>query len=333
MRSNQVSLTLALLAAAVAASIAVQAQETPAAPTAQASQIANGNLQPNAKTSKKQSTLDQITLPTIVVTATHRSESIQNVPGGVTSLTNTFLDQIHANSFEQFAGFVPGLSYDSLGPTSDLVAIRGVTTGGTQLSSGIGMYLDQVPIGASTPFGVGFQTIPINTFDLARIEVLNGPQGTLYGANALGGAIKYVPTPPNLDSFSALAHAWQDRIQRLDVVERLMALLEPYLDYALAHPHLFDHAFSVRRDDARRYPKDFRAGLSPTFNVAVEAIAEGMRNGVLKEDDPYAVCMTITAHQHGLIALYRAGRFSYSEAQFRKFYLESLGRLLDGIKV
>lgn len=135
------------------------------------------------------------------------------------------------------------------------------------------------------------------------------------------------------DSFSALAHAWQDRIQRLDVVERLMALLEPYLDYALAHPHLFDHAFSVRRDDARRYPKDFRAGLSPTFNVAVEAIAEGMRNGVLKEDDPYAVCMTITAHQHGLIALFRAGRFSYSEAQFRKFYLESLGRLLDGIKV
>ena len=135
------------------------------------------------------------------------------------------------------------------------------------------------------------------------------------------------------DSFNALAHAWQGRIQSLDVVDRLVALLEPYLDYALAHPHLFDHMFSVRRDDARRYPKDFRAGLSPTFNVAVEAIAEGMRNGVLKQDDAYAVCMTITAHQHGLIALYRAGRFSYNETQFRKFYLESLGRLLDGIKV
>ncbi|MGH8190420.1 MAG: TonB-dependent receptor, partial [Rhodanobacteraceae bacterium] len=104
-------------------------------------------------------------------------------------------------------GFVPGLSYDSLGPTADIVSIRGVTTGGKQLSSGIGMYFDQVPIGASTPFGLGYQTIPINTFDLARVEVLNGPQGTLYGANALGGAIKYVPVQPNLDDFGALGSA------------------------------------------------------------------------------------------------------------------------------
>lgn len=146
----------------------------------------------------------QATLPTIVVTATRRRESLQHVPGGVTALTGAFLDRIHARSFEQFAPFVPGLSYQSLGPTSDLVAIRGVTTGGTQLSSGIGMYLDEVPIGASTPFGLGFQTLPIDTFDLSRVEVLNGPQGTLYGANALGGAIKYVSHAPNLDGFGAL---------------------------------------------------------------------------------------------------------------------------------
>ncbi|TAN05094.1 MAG: TonB-dependent receptor [Rhodanobacteraceae bacterium] len=145
------------------------------------------------------------TLQTIVVTATHRVESIQHVAGGVTALGGTFLDQIHANSFEQFAPFVPGLSYDSLGPTSDIIAIRGVTTGGTQLSSGIGMYLDQVPIGAGTPFGVGFQTTPINTFDLDRVEVLKGPQGTLYGANTLGGAIKYVPVLPDLANFGFLA--------------------------------------------------------------------------------------------------------------------------------
>ncbi|MHB1588761.1 MAG: TonB-dependent receptor [Metallibacterium scheffleri] len=146
----------------------------------------------------------QATLPTVIVTATRRRESLQNVPGGVTALTGSFLDRIHAQSFEQFAPFVPGLSFESLGPTSDLVAIRGVTTGGSQLSSGIGMYLDEVPIGASTPFGLGFQTLPINTFDLNRVEVLNGPQGTLYGANALGGAIKYVANAPNLDDFGAL---------------------------------------------------------------------------------------------------------------------------------
>lgn len=134
------------------------------------------------------------------------------------------------------------------------------------------------------------------------------------------------------DSINALGHELQDGSETQDVVERLMLLQQPHLDYALAHPHLFDHAFSVRRDGAHRYPRDFRAGLSPTLNVAVEAIVEGMRNGVFKEDDPYAVCFTITAHQHGLIALYLAGRFSYGEAQFRKFYLESHRKLLDGIK-
>ncbi|TCV96425.1 TetR family transcriptional regulator [Luteibacter rhizovicinus] len=135
------------------------------------------------------------------------------------------------------------------------------------------------------------------------------------------------------DSFNAVAHEWEARrAHSPDVLTRLTALVEPYLDYALAHPHLFDHAFSVRRDDARRYPEDFRAGLSPTFNVALDAVIEGMAQGVLKQDDPYDVTMAIWAQQHGLIALYRAERFSFDEAQFRAFYAQSLRRLIDGIK-
>ncbi|SFS17771.1 transcriptional regulator, TetR family [Dyella sp. OK004] len=134
------------------------------------------------------------------------------------------------------------------------------------------------------------------------------------------------------DSFNAVAHEWKARTRSPDLLKRLMALADPYLDYALTHPHLFDHAFSVRRDDARRYPEDFRAGLSPTFNVVVDAIIEGMAKGVLKQDDPHDVAMAIWAQQHGLVALYRAGRFTYDEAQFRAFYKQSLGRLIDGIK-
>ncbi|AIF47817.1 TetR/AcrR family transcriptional regulator [Dyella japonica] len=134
------------------------------------------------------------------------------------------------------------------------------------------------------------------------------------------------------DSFQAVAHEWKRRSKSSDPVKRLLALSEPYLDYALAHPHLFDHAFSVRRDDARKYPEDFRAGLSPTFNVTIDAIKEGMAKGVLKKDDPYDVGMALWAHQHGLVALYRAGRFSFDEAQFRVFCRKSLRRLIDGIK-
>ena len=134
------------------------------------------------------------------------------------------------------------------------------------------------------------------------------------------------------DSFDTVAHAWEAHATQPDTLKRLLALLEPYLDYALEHPHLFDHAFSVRRDDARRFPEDFRARQSPTLNVVADAIAEGMRLGVLKQDDPWDVAMSLWAHAHGLVALYRAGRFSDDEARFRTFYFESLGRLIDGIK-
>lgn len=143
------------------------------------------------------------TLQTIVVTATKRPENLQNVPGQVTALTATLLRETHANGFQSFAAYVPGLSYLSEGPTSNLVVIRGITTGGSQLSGAIGMYVDQVPVGASSSFGLAFQSLDINTFDLARIEVLNGPQGTLYGSNALGGTIKYVTVAPDPKHFAA----------------------------------------------------------------------------------------------------------------------------------
>ncbi|MGN6381255.1 MAG: TetR-like C-terminal domain-containing protein, partial [Dyella sp.] len=134
------------------------------------------------------------------------------------------------------------------------------------------------------------------------------------------------------DSFQAIAHEWAAHGTHPDVLERLLALLTPYLDYALANPHLFDHAFSLRRDDARRFPEDFRERQSPTLTVIADAIDEGMRQGVLRKDDPWDVAMTLWAQAHGLIVLYRAGRFSYDEAAFRAFYLASLRRVIDGIK-
>lgn len=135
------------------------------------------------------------------------------------------------------------------------------------------------------------------------------------------------------DSFQSVARNWEAHASSRDPLKRLMSMAESYLGYALSHPHLFDHAFSVRRDDARKYPEDFRAGKSPTFNVLVDAIEDGMATGVFREDDAHEVAMAIWAHQHGLVALYRANRFSYDEARFRMFYKKSLKKLIDGIKV
>ena len=134
------------------------------------------------------------------------------------------------------------------------------------------------------------------------------------------------------DSFHEIAHHWDAHRQGNDLIARLLATQRIYLDYALAHPHLFDHAFSARRDDARRFPDDFRARLSPTANVVHDAVVQAQQAGLLRADDPWDVTMTLWAHAHGLIALYRAGRFHYDERRFRTFYESSLGKLLDGLK-
>lgn len=134
------------------------------------------------------------------------------------------------------------------------------------------------------------------------------------------------------NSFQTVAKAWAPLSSRSKTLQRLSRPLEHYLDYALTHPHLFDYAFSVRRDDARRFPEDFRDRQSPTLNIIADVLAEGMRQGELRQDDPWDVAMMLWAHAHGLITLFRAGRFSYDEKQFRVFYLSSLEKVFHGIK-
>jgi hypothetical protein len=86
------------------------------------------------------------------------------------------------------------------------------------------------------------------------------------------------------------------------------------------------------RSDARRFPDDFRARRSPTLNVAADAVEDAMRVGVLRKDDVWDVTMTLWAHTHGLIVLYRTGRFNFDEAAFRAYYEASLQRLLRGLQ-
>lgn len=139
----------------------------------------------------------------IIVTASRRNEGLQKVGGEVTALSGADLDRLHATTFNDFATQVPGLSFQSYNPTSNLIAIRGVASSAAALGGAVAVYFDDVPIGASTQFGLGAQSFNFNLFDMDRVEVLNGPQGTLYGANALGGAIKYVTTRPKLGELSA----------------------------------------------------------------------------------------------------------------------------------
>jgi iron complex outermembrane recepter protein len=136
----------------------------------------------------------------IVVTANKRDESIADVSSTVNVLTGAQLDQLNASSFQDFVNFVPSMTSLSGGLGENEISLRGVTSGGYP-SASVAIYLDETPIGSSTAFAFGSNALDSNVYDLQRLEVLSGPQGTLYGASTLGGLVKYVTRSPDLGSF------------------------------------------------------------------------------------------------------------------------------------
>lgn len=113
---------------------------------------------------------------------------------------------------------------------------------------------------------------------------------------------------------------------------RIAAVMEGYVDYAFKQPRVFDYVFSRVRDDARKFPQDFRARRSPTLNPIADMLAAEMEKGLLKNDDVWEVAFALWAHVHGYIMLYRAGRIDLSEKEFRKLLHRSLRRFLYGLK-
>jgi AcrR family transcriptional regulator len=131
------------------------------------------------------------------------------------------------------------------------------------------------------------------------------------------------------DRISALFDKWQARGSALS---RLRKMTESYVDYAFAHPRMFAFLFLQDRPQLRRFPADFAPRRSTMLNRVTDTIAEAMLDGTLRKDDFWEVAMDLWAFVHGHLALYRSGRYSYSEAQFRTFFRRSLNRFLQGLK-
>ncbi len=113
--------------------------------------------------------------------------------------------------------------------------------------------------------------------------------------------------------------------------QRLAKMGEIYLDHALKNPRLFELMFLRPREGARRYPRDFKAGRSPTANLMVQAITAGMETGLFRKDDPWEIVFEMGALSHGLIMLYLGGRMNVSAAGFRALYQRSFRRYIRGI--
>jgi outer membrane receptor protein involved in Fe transport len=145
-------------------------------------------------------------IETVVVTAEKRTESARNVPMGLTALSGDDLVRTQSFRFSDFAGNVPGLTIVQTGVETELV-LRGLTTG-ADLDTGVGVYVDETPMLPASAFALGpLDATDLDTYDMQRLEVLKGPQGTLYGANAVGGLLKYVTNAPDPSGFAASLEA------------------------------------------------------------------------------------------------------------------------------
>ncbi|MBZ5538741.1 MAG: TetR/AcrR family transcriptional regulator [Acidobacteriia bacterium] len=113
--------------------------------------------------------------------------------------------------------------------------------------------------------------------------------------------------------------------------ERLTKMAEIYLDHALQNPRLFELMFLKPREGARRYPRDFKAGDSPTANLVAKVVREGIESGYFGEDDAWEIVFEIGALSHGLIMLYLGGRTGMTPARFRAHYRRAFRRFIHGI--
>lgn len=155
---------------------------------------------PSAGTSEQGT--GSVSLDEIVVTATRRSESIQDIPMSISAVSQADLEKAGATRVEDVVHMVPGLAYTQNSVGQAVMAVRGVQTSALtgNVQQPVSIYYDDVPVlDLTVPW-----TVPaLELFDVNRVEVLRGPQGTLFGAGSLSGALRVVTNKPDLSEFHA----------------------------------------------------------------------------------------------------------------------------------
>jgi len=130
----------------------------------------------------------------IVVTASKRAESLQSAPLSVTALTGEALSEHQVTSLDDYVKLLPSVSYQSFGPGQSQINFRGITTGGDGIVTGplptAGVYVDETSVTTIA------NALDIHVYDMARVEALSGPQGTLYGASSLSGTLRLITNKP-----------------------------------------------------------------------------------------------------------------------------------------
>src|SRR6478735_9708445 len=176
--------------------LATTALATPALAQSNAGQAAGQAPEPVKQAQAAQGVPDETE---IIITATKREENLQNVPISVQAIGTRRLDQLNISNFQEYTRQLPSVSYLTAAPGSTVVYMRGISAAGSGAEGNhsgplpqVGSYLDEQPI---TTIG---GTLDVHIYDIARIESLSGPQGTLYGASSEAGTIRIITNKPEL---------------------------------------------------------------------------------------------------------------------------------------
>ncbi|MFC3053557.1 TonB-dependent receptor [Kordiimonas pumila] len=158
-------------------------------------------LMPSVAMPAAQAADGELQFEEIIVTAQKREQRLIEVPMAITAMSGTELEQRGIDSIQDLSFAVPGLTMREDGPGSYQIFLRGIANayGGGSLVS---VYQDETPMNLT-----GYDVLPTRTMDLARIEVLKGPQGTLYGQGSVAGTVRYITNDPNLNDFEGRIEA------------------------------------------------------------------------------------------------------------------------------
>jgi iron complex outermembrane receptor protein len=189
------------------------------------------------------------TLDDVIVTASRRAEPLREVADSVTAFTGENLESLGAQNLEDYIGRAPGVQFQASIPGRSNVIIRGVGTGSVNPEQGqetTGIYLNDI---ALTDPGFAVSVTDVDVFDMQRVEVLRGPQGTLFGTATLGGAVDYIINPVLLDKFDVHVET--------GVSKTVNASDAGYTAKIAVNIPLIDDVFGVRVTAIKRYAPGF----------------------------------------------------------------------------
>jgi iron complex outermembrane receptor protein len=160
----------------------------------------------------------------IIVTATKRASTVQDVPFSINAQTQQDIERANAQTIEDLSRNVAGLTVQNLGPGQSQVSVRGVSAGQIVrdqpgVKEQVGVYLDESVISLS------LFTPDFDLFDLNRVETLRGPQGTLFGSGSVGGTIRYITNQPRLGVTEGVVEANVNTVEESDVGGHLKAAI------------------------------------------------------------------------------------------------------------